>query len=111
MLGVIAFTSFMRRRVCFEAALFGAIASVLSLGVLWRVAVGNDMFLWHLGLPAILWSAERVMKQNSIESMLSFALVLGLLLLGPTFHSFTYLFLPAVPTFVLLEWYYHRPSR
>ncbi|HEY5375662.1 MAG TPA: hypothetical protein VIK01_18415 [Polyangiaceae bacterium] len=110
-LGVLAFVAWMRRRVCLEAALIAAVASVLSLGVLWKIAVGNDMFLWHLGLPAILWTAERVMKQSTIESMLSFGLVLGLLLLGPTFHSFTYLFLPAVPTFVLLEWYFHRPSR
>jgi hypothetical protein len=39
------------------------------------------------------------------------ALVLGLMLLGPTFHSFLYLFAPALPTFVLLEWYFNRPSR
>jgi hypothetical protein len=110
-LGVLAFVAWMRRRVSLEAALIGAIASVLSLGVLWKIAVGNDMFLWHLGLPSILWTAERVMKQNTLESMLSFGLVLGLLLLGPTFHSFTYLFLPAVPLFVGLEWYFHRPTR
>ncbi len=110
-LGVIAFTSFMRRRVSFEAALFAAIASVLSLGVLWRVAVGNDMFLWHLGLPGMLWAVDRVFKERSIRSMLTFALVLGLLLLGPTFHSFTYIFLPIVPTYVLLELFFNRPSR
>ena len=110
-LGVLAFVAWMRRRVSLEAALIGAVASVLSLGVLWKVAVGNDMFLWHLGLPAILWTTDRVMKLLTLESMLSFGLVLGLLLLGPTFHSFTYLFLPSVPAFVLLEWYFNRPSR
>ncbi|MEO7034025.1 MAG: hypothetical protein ABI548_09085, partial [Polyangiaceae bacterium] len=110
-LGVIAFTSFMRRRVGFEAALFGAVASVLSLGVLWRVAVGNDMFLWHLGLPGILWAVDRVLRERSILSMLTFGLVLGLLLLGPTFHSFTYLFLPVVPTYVLMELFFKRPTR
>ncbi len=110
-LGVLAFVAFMRRRVSLDAAIFGAVASVLGLGVLWKVAVGNDMFMWHLGLPAILWTAERVMKQRSVQSMLGFGLVLGLLLLGPTFHSFLYLFLPVVPLFVLLEWYFNRPTR
>lgn len=102
-LGVYAFTSWMRRRVSAEAALIGAVASALSLGVLWRMAVGNDMFLWHLGLPLLLWTVERVIRERTLQSALWFALVLGLLLLGPTFHSFTYLFLPAVPVFVVME--------
>ena len=102
-LGVYAFTSWMRRRVSTEAALIGAVASALSLGVLWKVAVGNDMFLWHLGLPLLLWTVERVIRERTEQSALWFALVLGLLLLGPTFHSFTYLFLPAVPLFVVIE--------
>ncbi|MEP7051765.1 MAG: hypothetical protein ABJB12_15485 [Pseudomonadota bacterium] len=110
-LGVIAFTGFMRRRVSFEAALFASVASVLSLGVLWRVAVGNDMFLWHLGLPGILWAVDRVFKERSVRSMLTFALVLGLLLLGPTFHSFTYIFVSAVPAYVLLELFFNRPTK
>lgn len=110
-LGVIAFTSFMRRRVGFEAALLASVASVLSLGVLWRVAVGNDMFLWHLGLPAILWAVDGVFRERSVRSMLIFALVLGLLLLGPTFHSFTYLFVSAVPLYVLFELVFNRPTK
>jgi hypothetical protein len=110
-LGVLGFVAFMRRRVSLEAAIIGAVASVLGMGVLWKIAVGNDMFMWHLGLPAILWTAERVMKLRTVQSMLSFALVLGLMLLGPTFHSFTYLFLPVVPLFVLLEWFFNRPTR
>jgi len=39
----------------------GAVAMATSLGVLWKIAVGNDMFLWHLGLPVLLWAVERVM--------------------------------------------------
>ena len=31
-------------------------------------------------------------------------------MLGPTFHSFTYLFLIVVPVFVLLEWAFRRPN-
>ena len=109
-LGVYTFTVWMRRRVSTEAALLGAVGSVLGLGVLWRVAAGNDMFLWHLGLPLLLWCVERVMKERTIRSAVAFGLVLGALILGPTFHSFTYLFLPVVPTFVLLEWAFNRPT-
>src|SRR5450432_1977676 len=50
------------------------------------------------------------MRERTVQSALLFGLVLGLLLLGPTFHSFTYLFLPVVPLFVLLEWAFHRPK-
>ena len=109
-LGVYAFTTWMARRVSLEAALLGAVASATSLGVLWKIAVGNDMFLWHLGLPGLLWAVERVMRERTLQSSLVFGLVLGLLLLGPTFHSFTYLFLPVVPLFVLLEWAFQRPK-
>ena len=109
-LGVYAFVVWMRRRVSLEAALLGGVASVTGLGVLWKVAVGNDMFLWHLGLPAILWAADRVASERNLRSALSFGLVLGVLLLGPTFHSFTYLFLPAVPLYVLFELGVRRPK-
>jgi hypothetical protein len=110
-LGVLSFVAFMRRRVRLEAAIIGAVASVLGMGVLWKIAVGNDMFMWHLGLPAILWTAERVMTLRTVQSMLAFALVLALMLLGPTFHSFLYLFLPTVPLFVALHWLFERPTR
>ena len=102
-IGVYAFVAWMRRRVSFEAALVGGVASVTGLGVLWRVAVGNDMFLWHLGLPLLLWAADRVLSERSLNSALWFALGLGVLLLGPTFCSFTYLFIPIVPVYVLVE--------
>ena len=108
--GVFAFVGWMRRRVSLEAALVGAVASATSLGVLWRVAVGNDMFLWHLGLPLLLWTADRVLSERTWHSSLWFALTLGLLMLGPTFHSFTYLFVPVVPLYVLLELLFLRPT-
>jgi len=108
--GVYAFVGWMRRRVSFEAALVGGVASATGLGVLWRVAVGNDMFLWHLGLPLLLWGADRVISERSLNSALWFALALGLLLLGPTFCSFTYLFVPVVPLYVLLELASQRPD-
>lgn len=108
--GVLAFAGWMRRRVSLEAALIGAVASATALGVLWRVAIGNDMFLWHLGLPLLLWTVERVMKERTLASSLWFGLTLGVLMLGPTFHSFTYLFVPVVPSFVLIEWAFERPS-
>jgi len=108
--GVYAFVAWMRRRVSLEAALVGAVASATSLGVLWRIAVGNDMFMWHLGLPLLLWTADRVLHERTLSSSLWFALTLGLLMLGPTFHSFTYLFVPVVPLYVLLELLFSRPK-
>ena len=108
--GVYAFTCWMRRRVSLEAALVGAVASATSLGVLWRIVIGNDMFMWHLGLPFLLWAADHVLSERSLQSALWFALALGLLMLGPTFHSFTYLFLPVVPLYVLLELLFNRPN-
>jgi len=108
--GVYAFVGWMRGRVSLEAALVGAVASATGLGVLWRIAIGNDMFMWHLGLPFLLWTADGVLRKRSLESALWFALTLGLLMLGPTFHSFTYLFLPVVPLYVLLELLFNRPS-
>jgi len=109
--GVYAFVGWMRRRVSFEAALVGGVASATSLGVLWRIAVGNDMFLWHLGLPLLLWTVDGVLRERTLQSSLWFALVLGLLMLGPTFHSFTYLFVPVVPLYVLMELFFQRPNR
>ena len=109
--GVYAFVVWIRaHRVRLEAALIGGVASATALGVLWRIAIGNDMFLWHLGLPLLLWSVDRVLRERTVHSSLWFALMLGLLLLGPTFHSFTYLFLPVVPLYVLLELLFLRPK-
>ena len=109
-LGVYVFVLWMRKRVSLEAALLGAVASVTGLGVLWKVAVGNDMFIWHLGLPGLLWAADKVASERNVRSALIFGLVLGVLLLGPTFHSFTYLFLPAVPLYVLFDLGVRRPK-
>jgi hypothetical protein len=110
-LGVFAFVIWMRRRVSLEAAIVGALASTLSLAMLWRIAMGNDMFMWNLALPALLWAVERVLERRSLESMFCLALALGLLLLGPTFHAFTYLFIPTVLLFVLVEWLFNRLTR
>jgi len=110
-LGIYLFVLWMRRRVSTEAALVAASASVAGLGVLWKVAAGNDMFLWHLALPALLWGVENVVRRPEWPHVLSLGVVLGLLLLGPTFHSFTYLFLLAVPLFVLVELRERRPDR
>lgn len=109
-LGVYAFVVWMEKRVSREAAVVGAVASVTSLGVLWKVVIGNDMFLWHLGLPALLWAAEKVIQERNVRAALIFGLVLGFFLLGPTFHSFTYLFLPCVPLLVVFELIRARPS-
>lgn len=108
--GTFAFVVWMRRRVSLEAALIGGVSSALGLAVLWKVAVGNDMFLWHLGLPALLWGCENAIKRKNVVHALGFGLILGLTLMGPTFHSFVYLFLPAVPLFALMELVLARPG-
>jgi hypothetical protein len=110
-LGFLAFTAWMRRRVSLPAALLGALASVTSLSVLWRIAVGNDMFIWQLALPALLWLIERVMRARTWRSALVLGLALGVLLLGPTFQSFTFLFAPALLLFVPIELAFLRPSK
>lgn len=109
-LGVYAYVAWMRPRVGVNAALIGAVASVMGLGVLWKIAVGNDMFLWHLGLPGLLWGADRVFARRDLRGALAFGLVLGIMLLGPTFHSFTYLFIVVVPLFVLQRLIEERPG-
>jgi len=109
-LGVYLFTSWMRRRVSVQAALLGGLANVSSLGVLWRIAVGNDMFLWHLGLPGLLWSCEKLMRERTPASVLWFGLALGLMLLGPTYGSFVFLILPVMFLFVIAEWLAFRPN-
>lgn len=109
-LGVYVYVVWLQKHVGTYAALIAGVASVTGLGVLWKVAVGNDMFLWHLGLPALLWAAESVISQRSLDSALTFGLVLGVLLMGPTFHSFIYLFGPVLPLFVVLSVIVARPS-
>lgn len=108
--GCYAYIVWMRRHVSELAAQFGALAWCLSLGVFWRVAVGNDMFLWHLGLPIFLLLIEKVISERTWQSGVALGLSLGVFLLGPTFHTFTYLFVPVLPLFGVLALVTLRPG-
>ena len=110
-LGAWAFIAWMRRRVSLRAAQLGALAWLFSLGILWRIAVGNDMFLWHLGLPLLLLTVEDVMRDRTVYAAVAFGLTLGVYLLGPTLHSLIYLLIPTLPTFCLIEVSMLRPGR
>lgn len=76
-------------------ALFTGVVWVLSLGMFWRIIVGNDMFAWNLGLPWLLILIQRLYTRPNFSRSLCLGVFLGLYLLGPTFHTFTYLFFPA----------------
>ncbi|MFZ5891994.1 MAG: hypothetical protein ACOY0T_13140 [Myxococcota bacterium] len=108
--GCYGFIAWMRRHVSEVAAQFGALAWCVSLGVFWRVTVGNDMFLWHLGLPILLLLIEDVVSKRTWRTAVALGLAVGLFLLGPTFHTFTYLFVPVLPIFGVLALILERPG-
>jgi hypothetical protein len=110
-LGTWAFTAWMRRHVDEAAARAGALAWVLGLGVMWRIAVGNEMFLWHLGLPLFLLGIEEAVRAPRAAAALGLGLVGGFFLLGPSFHSITYVLIPALPVFLAVELLARRPDR
>lgn len=87
--------AWLRRRVSRAAAAFGAAAWTLSLGILWRIAVGNDIFLWMLALPAFLLLAEEAILRPTARAGIGLGLATGIFLLGPTFHAAVYLVVPA----------------
>jgi len=108
--GCYAFIAWMRRHVSETAAQFGGLAWCASLGVFWRITVGNDMFLWHLGLPILLLLIEDVVSLRTWQSAIALGLAVGLFLLGPTFHTFMYLFGPVLPLFGILALILARPG-
>ncbi|HET9934242.1 MAG TPA: hypothetical protein VFQ35_26250, partial [Polyangiaceae bacterium] len=110
-LGVLGFVAWLRGRVRLEAAMLGGVASVTSLAVLWKVAVGNDMFLWGLALPGILFLVRAVVSRRTIASAIALGVAAGVLLLGPTFLVLTYLFAPVVPLALVYELVTSRVER
>ena len=102
-LGVLGFTQWLRGRVRVEAALLAGVAAATSLAVLWKVAVGNDMVLWALALPGLLFAVRCVVERGTVLAAVVLGLWIGVLLLGPTFFVCTFLFLPVIPLAVLFE--------
>lgn len=95
-LGVLAMWLWLRRYMCDSAALCAGAAWVLSLGFFWRIAVGNDMFIWHVWLPGVLWALDRLITRPGWRTALALALILGMIGYGPTFHSTMYLLAPGI---------------
>lgn len=102
-LGVAGFVAWLHGRLRAEAALLGGIASVTSLAVMWKVAVGNDMFLWGMALPGVLWLVRRLVLQRTLGTAIALGMACGVLLLGPTFLILTYLFAPVLPIALIFE--------
>ncbi|HET9931428.1 MAG TPA: hypothetical protein VFQ35_12095 [Polyangiaceae bacterium] len=109
-IGCYSFIAWMRRHTSELAAQLGGLSLCASLAVFWRVEVGNDMFLWHLGLPILLLLVEKLVAERSWKNAVAFGLALGIFILGPTFHSFTYLYVPVLPIFTLGALAVERPS-
>ena len=101
--GVLGFKQWLTGRVRIEAALLSGVAATTSLAVLWKVAVGNDMFLWALGLPGLLYAIRCVVERGTILAAVILGLWIGVFLLGPTFLVGTYLFLPVLPLAAVFE--------
>lgn len=93
-LGVLAMWLWLRRYVRDGAALCAGAAWVLSLGFFWRIAVGNDMFMWHVCLPGVLWAFDRLIMRPGWRTALALAVLVGMIGYGPTFHSIMYLLAP-----------------
>jgi len=85
------------------AALIAGVSWTLSLGFLWRIAVGNDMFLWYAVLPAVLMALERVVANPRSAAVAALGLLIGIVLLGPTFHALLYLVIPAALAWFVLR--------
>lgn len=84
-------------------ALFSGMVWVLSLGVFWRIIVGNDMFAWNLALPWLLIFIKRLYAKPTFARSLSLGMFLGFCLLGPTFHSFIYFLIPISSVWTVIQ--------
>jgi len=84
-------------------ALISAVSWTLSLGIFWRIAVGNDMFLWNLAIPALLFAVDYLSARLCFKRSFLLSVLLGLFILGPTFHSIFYFGLISGVTWVALS--------
>ncbi|MDP2684530.1 MAG: hypothetical protein Q8P20_05760 [bacterium] len=93
-IGWLSCFNWLKPKIGYAPALISASAWVLSLGFIWRMVIGNDMFLWHLGLPLFLILIEKIFKKPSPIHVISLGLLSGMYLLGPSFHSLLYFIIP-----------------
>jgi hypothetical protein len=101
--------AWLRRHVAPLAAAVGALAWLLSLGFAWRVAVGNEMFMWHLALPPFLVAIEDTVRAPGARSAARLGLLGGVVGLGPTFHTVVYVLVIALPSYLAFELWRARP--
>lgn len=102
-LGVVAMWLWLRRHIGELGALCAGVGWILSLGFFWRVAVGNDMFMWHVFLPAVLWGVDEVWDAPGWRSAAKAAVVGVVLGYGPVFHAAFYVLIPGLIIWVLVR--------
>ena len=84
-------------------ALISAVSWTFSLGIFWRIAVGNDMFLWNLAIPALLLVVDYLAARPCFKRSFLLSVLLGIFILGPTFHSIFYFGIIVGVTWVALS--------
>ncbi|MDP2684529.1 MAG: hypothetical protein Q8P20_05755, partial [bacterium] len=93
-IGCLSAFYWLRSKVGDLAALFSASAWALSMVFIWHIVVGNDMFIWHLGLPLFLIAIEKTVLKPSWKVTSLSALLVAIYILGPSLHSLVYLIIP-----------------
>ncbi|MCX7846581.1 MAG: hypothetical protein N2595_00895 [bacterium] len=87
-------TLWLARYVHRRAAQVGALAWVWSLGFVWRIVVGNDMFMWVAAAPWVLLVIYKLAEAPSARTAALCALVGAGLLWGPSYHAVLFCLLP-----------------
>lgn len=94
-IGFLGMFKWLKIHVSDSAAWLGSLLWVINLAVIWRIIVGNDMFMLNLGLPWFLLLLERIVDQPRWKYSVLLGSLGGIYLLGPSFHTLFYLILPA----------------
>ncbi|MCX7846707.1 MAG: hypothetical protein N2595_01545 [bacterium] len=93
-LGVLGMWLWLRRYVGHGAGLCAGVSWMLSLGFFWRVAVGNDMFMWQGLLPLVLWAIDEIWERPGWGSAALCAALGSVIAYGPVFHAVLYVLGP-----------------
>jgi hypothetical protein len=89
------------RSMSVPAAVFSSLSWSLSLVFFWRIAIGNDMFLWYHALCPILLFLENLLKVRSFRNAFILASVGGIYVLSPTFQSSLFFNIWCIAAFTL----------
>lgn len=85
--GFLGMTLWLRRYVTVRSAHVAALAWIWSLGFMWRIVVGNDMFMWMAATPWVLHAIDGLAHGPHARAAAVCALAGALLLWGPTYHA------------------------